>query len=460
MATRKECVPFVRPLLALLLVGGGPATAQQRVDRHVGDGPRAERIAALAAGLEHLGMSGAILAARDGKVLFAGGIGHADLAGETPNTATTLFEIASATKQFTGAAILRLAQRKRLDLDDPIAEHLPGVPDDCQAITIRHLLQHTSGIPGSNSRGAGSDLAAVLPHFLEGGPRHAPGTYYEYWNQGYALLAEIVTRVGKDEYPDYCRKELFEPAKMRTARFTGDDPPRDVTVAIGRPTEGAPRSALEHPYGAYGFQYRGMGGAVCSVWDLWAWDRALHGTKVLDARRKAELFAPGLEDYALGWNVYQRDGRTVHEHSGGVRGFVCNVVRYPDDDGAVFVLCNRNDANPYGVTMLLEHCLFAPKGELPEPIGPLSDALRAPLAGTYTDARGNQMTIENVTEGPVTFRIDWASGPVTRAFLVGGKDDEEEVVLFEWSGTTPLRIEREGEKVSGITLHSARYVRD
>src|SRR5690606_9814662 len=199
------------------------------------------------------------------------------------NDANTLFELASVTKQFTAAAILRLRMQGALQLDDPIAQHLPGVPDDCSRITIRHLLQPTSGIPATNDRGYGDDLGALLSLFLEGGPRHPPGTRFEYWNQGYALLAGIVQRTSGAAFTDFCRRELFAPAGLRTACFTGDAPPDGVSVAVGRSPRGAPRSALEHPYGSYGYQYLGMGGAVANVWDLWRWDRALCSDAVLDA---------------------------------------------------------------------------------------------------------------------------------------------------------------------------------
>jgi len=149
-------------------------------------GERGQRLVEIARRAESAGFSGAILAAREGEVVAAVGIGHADLRGSQANTPATLFEIASATKSFTAVAVMRLVQEGRLELDDSIAEHLPDVPKDCRTITVRHLLQHTSGIPGSNSQGSGKKLESVLPQFLSGGPRHAPGTHFEYWNQDYA----------------------------------------------------------------------------------------------------------------------------------------------------------------------------------------------------------------------------------------------------------------------------------
>ena len=135
---------------------------------------------------ESLGFTGAVLAAKDGEVVAAVAVGSADLKGKVPNTPATLFEIASATKQFTGAAAALLTQEGKLDLDASIDEHLPKVPRECRDITVRHLLQHTSGIPGTNSAGQGDKVERVIKSFLRGGPVRPPGSSWEYWNQGYA----------------------------------------------------------------------------------------------------------------------------------------------------------------------------------------------------------------------------------------------------------------------------------
>ncbi len=345
----------------LVILGTGCASLTKGSSEVVthSTGEVGRRIVEYVKSLEATGFSGAVLVARNGKVVAAVGVGSSDLAGESPITPGTLFEIASATKQFTAAAVMRLAQEDRLGLDDSIAKHLPGVPDDCRAITVRHLLQHTSGIPGKNSRGSGEDLGKVLPLFLRGGPRHPPGTHWEYWNQGYALLSEIIARASGEPYTDFCQRALFTPSGMRVTRFTGDAAPKGAAIAVGRSARGKPRSALEHPYGNYGFQYRGMGGAVTSVWDLWRWDRALRGDAVLGKSAKSELFKPGLRDYALGWFVKKtKQGRLVQFHGGSVRGFVCRIRRYPEQDACLFVLSNRDDIPVGKVANTLEGILF------------------------------------------------------------------------------------------------------
>jgi CubicO group peptidase (beta-lactamase class C family) len=423
-------------------------------------GDTGKRIVELVSRAESAGFSGAVLAANQGRVVAAVGVGSADLDGKVPNTPTTLFEIGSATKQFTAAAVLRLAQQGRLGLDDSIDRYLPGVPEECRTITVRHLLQHTSGIPGTNSEGAGNELERVLPLFLRGGPRHPPGTHWEYWNQGYALLSEIIARAAAKDYTDFCKEALFIPAGMNTTRFTGEGAPRGSTVAMGRSQYGPSRSALEHPYGSYGFQYRGMGGVVTTVWELWRWDRALHDDRVLNSRSKEKLFQPGLNDYALGWFV-RKDarGRLVQSHGGAVRGFVCELRRYPGRDACLFVLCNRDDAPVRQVAQALEALLLGDPMPFPEPPRALDAELARALAGHYQEANGTKLAIN--ADGKVTRAvIHWFAprGPITRAVL--GLDDQGKLVLYEWTTATQVQVTRAGEKpVSHVSILGRQFRR-
>jgi CubicO group peptidase (beta-lactamase class C family) len=427
-------------LLTFSMPAGLRGQPPPREDRDFQSGDTGRRILEFMKRTEPTGFSGAVLAAIRGQVVAAVGVGSADLGEKTPVTPSTLFEIGSATKQFTAVAVMRLVQQRKVRLDDSIASYLPGVPENCRAITIRHLLQHTSGIAGTNSAGGGDDVQQVIPLFLRGGPRYPPGTHWEYWNQGYALATAIIARAAGKHYTAFCKEALFVPAGMLATRFTGDDAPRGFTVAVGRSGRGQPRSALEHPYGSYGFQYRGMGGVVTTVWDLWRWDRALGGTRVLDTDSKSKLFEPGLNQYALGWFV-RKDGRgrLVQSHGGAVRGFVCELRRYPAEDGCLFVLCNRDDVPVVQVAQSLEALLLgdpAPPLELSRPLG---DDLAKALAGRYDEANGTYLLVEH--DGKATrAEIHWYAprGPVSRTVL--GLDAGGQLVNFEWN-EKPVRVE-------------------
>ncbi len=447
-------------VVLVLAVHGAEVTSPTEDTDHV-VGEIGTRLTDFARRAEHVGFHGAVLAARDGQVVAALGVGPADSNGDMTNTPNTLFEIASVTKQFTAAVVMQLVQAGKLNLDDSIAKHLPDVPADCHSITVEHLLRHTSGIPGSNSQGGGDDLDAVLPVFLRGGPRHKPGTNWEYWNQGYALLSEIVSVVSGRPYTEFCREALFAPAGMKHTCFTGDDAPDSAVVAVGRSAFGPPRSALEHPYGSYGFQYRGMGGVVTSVWDLWRWDRALHGNDILNDAAKVEMFSPGLNEYAFGWFVRTDTiGRVVQSHGGGVRGFVCEVRRYPNDDALLVVLSNRDDAPLRELVPALETILFGGDPAQDQPLAMLEQETAERLMGTYRDERGNQLVI-----GPglilTAAQLRWSppSGPVTRAVL--GLDDEGTLAMYDGADTINLTVERdESGSVAALTILGLRFARD
>lgn len=447
-------------LFTLSALAAPPKDSDEASTLESGDAGR--RIVALARAYESVGFTGAVLAARRGEVVAAVGVGSSDLEGKHPNTPATLFEIASATKQFTATAAVRLAQDGKLDLDAPISRYLPGVPKECEAITTRHLLGHTSGIPGSNVNGDAADIAKALPQFLKGGPKYEPGSHWEYWNQGYAIASEIIAKAAGEPYTAYCKRALFEPAGMKSTCFTGDKPPKvsGASPAVGRSGQGPARGALEHPYGSYGLQYRGMGGVVTSVWDLWRWDRALATPgKVLGEKGASELFTPGLNSYALGWFVRtDAKGRKVLSHGGGVRGFACELRRLPDDDACVIVLCNDDRAPARLVADAVQAALLGdPAGATPPT--PLADALSKELLGEFRDDKGN--TLRTTREGKVVrAEIEWAGQPglKTRGYL--GNGEAGALIFFDGSETIKAAIERDAKgAVIALTLTDQRFAR-
>ena len=450
----------LRALIVVLMIGGSlaaRAVAQPDAARDLVKGEKGRAILTWLEAAESKGFSGAVLAAIKGKLVAAVGIAHADLNKKVKITPATLFEVASFTKQFTGAAAVRLAEQGRLKLDDPINKHLPGVPVSCAAITLRQLLQHTSGIPGSNSRGAGDDLAAVLPVFLAGGPLHDPGTHWEYWNQGYALATEVIARAAKTSFVDYCQRELFRRAKMKSSCFTGAKAPARSTVAVGRSKNGGPRSALAHPYGnSYGFQYRGMGGAVTNVWDLWRWDRALAG-KILNEESKAELFKPGLNDYALGWFVKRERGRLVQSHGGSVRGFVCMGRRYPQHDACVFVLSNDDSTPVRVVATAIEQMLFGEDVTVTYP-GGADAAAGAFLVGEYSNAEGSKLKIM-IVGNAIRAQVDWAGRDNVSRMTIA-KDQSGQFAVFVNADRYDLKItEKSGGKAKVLGLWGRTFRR-
>lgn len=282
---------------------------------------------------------GVVLVAQENRVLLEKGYGNADYASR-PNTPKTLFEVASTSKQFTAAAVLKLEMQGKLSIDDPIAEHFEGVPEDKAGITVRHLLNHTSGLSGEVGLPYAS--RATRTEFLEtvfGAPLDTePGTKFAYSNSGYALLAALVEVVTGESFEEYSARQLFTRAGMRDTGFIQDEHlDRDRMTA--RLESGRADATAADWHWSWG--YRGMGGVVSTARDLLKWDEALRGTKVLSEEAKAKLYAPALGRYACGWKIEATPrGTTKVHHSGSVAGYRVQFARWLEEETVVIVLSN------------------------------------------------------------------------------------------------------------------------
>lgn len=286
--------------------------------------------------------NGAVLVARDGKVLAASGWGMADMRRRIPNTPATRIRIASITKQFTAMAILILQERGKLSVQDSLASHFPGSPDSWKAITLHHLLTHTSGLPDYYSYppydGTPWDKAAflqVLESFKRMPLLSAPGERFNYSNAGYMLLSRIVELVSGQAFGDFLKQNVFDPLQMNDSGF--DMNQQDPRHALGyRPAseflELAPDMRMANTHGA--------GALYSSVQDLLKWDQALYTEKLVSRRSLDAMFTPFKDGYAYGWGVGLWGAHRVFNHGGGVDGFSSLFSRYPDDRLCIAILGN------------------------------------------------------------------------------------------------------------------------
>ncbi|MEM1451827.1 MAG: serine hydrolase [Planctomycetota bacterium] len=348
-------------------------------------------------GCEALGLSGSVHVQVGKKVLFSGGLGLADRKKKRKNADDTLFEIASATKPFTACAILALAEDGKLALDDPISEHLPGVPEDRSGITVRHLLSHMSGMPRSAAAGYGPDLEVAVKAYLAPDPARPPGREYEYWNGGFALLAGIVAEVSGQTYQDYCRTRLFERVGLEATGFTGDTDLPKKRLATGYDEEGnALRLATGHPYRDYGYQYIGMGGIVTCAGDLVQFMEALEDGEILTKDSVDAMLAGETEFYGLGWSLRRtRAGDRQYGHGGDVAGFHTQWARIPAKDLHVVALANVDGIPMHSISGNLTALALGerPPFPLPPPTAKVSKGELKAAAGTYADEAGNRIVV-------------------------------------------------------------------
>jgi D-alanyl-D-alanine carboxypeptidase len=338
----RETVPFdnMRKSLSILLIilWVTPCSAQSfasRVDKY------------LTAYAQQGKFMGAVLVARNGRVLFEKGYGSADAAWDVPVTPQTKFNLASLTKQFTGMAVLQLAEAGKLKIDDPVSKYYKHAPPAWEKITIYHLLSHTSGLPELKSldefiKGIARPYtpAELIATFRDKPLDFPPGAKRAYSNRGYYLLGYIIEQASGQKYSDYIEQHIFAPLGMRDSGYDSN-----VTVnerrAWGYVSDGQKLHYADYvdwslPYAA--------GGLYSTVEDLLRWDQALYTEELLDRKWLDRLFTPDPSGYNYGWFIDSKGGRLKVYHEGSNPGFAAFIVRYPADKTFVVVLSNIETA--------------------------------------------------------------------------------------------------------------------
>ncbi|MFN2316051.1 MAG: serine hydrolase domain-containing protein [Gemmatimonadales bacterium] len=367
------------------------ATLVRTLDSLVADPVREGRAA---------GISVAVVRGSD--TLLLKGYGKADLELDVPTPDGAVYAIGSVTKQFTAAAILQLRDAGKLDLDADITTYLPDFPTQGHRVTVRRLLDHTSGIKGLTEvpefrtlytsdfpRDSGLALIARQPFDF------APGEAMIYNNSGFWLLGLIVEKVSGMSYEDYVEQQIFAPLGMTSSRYC------DQLEVTPRRVHGYQMRAGETRRASY-FHYKWpyAAGSLCSsAGDMVTWLHALHGGKVLSPRSYAEMTtAATLADgtplrYAMGVAVGQDlRGQTLIGHGGAIEGFVAYAGWYPDAELAVVVLINsQGPVSPQAIAAELAAEILPGQRQTARPF--TGDA--APLVGRYIGpSRGREMVVE------------------------------------------------------------------
>ena len=286
-----------------------------------------------------------------GKPVLSRAYGMADLEHDAPNTPETIFEAGSVAKQFTAMAVLLLARDGKLSLDDPVRKHIPELPDYGVPLTIRHMLNHTSGLRdwGSIAGIAGwprTTREYTHAHVLEIVSRQKalnfpPGTQWSYSNTGFNLSAIIVARVSGMPFAEFSKQRLFAPLGMTRTSWRDDH----TRIVKGR--------AVAYSDARDGYHIRmpfenvhGNGGLLTTVGDLLKWNENYVTPVIGDAALATEQAQAGRYNdgrqlaYALGLFVGDRRGVKNVYHSGSTAGYVAHLNRFPAAHTSVAVLCN------------------------------------------------------------------------------------------------------------------------
>lgn len=315
----------------------------------------------------------AVLIVKDGRVAFERGFGITDLRTMSRIDGQTNFRLASVTKQFTAASIMLLVRNGRLRYEDTLTGVFPGFPDYGRAITIRHLLNHTSGLLDYEDLMPPVDPALPIEEVQikdagvfdllkkQNSGKFVPGTRWAYSNSGYVLLGLVVERVSGEPFADFLRDHIFNPLKMvSTAAYERGK--NDVLHrAFGHAREGDRWNETDQsPTSAT----LGDGGVYSSLSDLAKWEEALRRRTLLDESELRAALAPvqvpeGLPTepdgapaaYGFGWFLNPWKGHARMWHYGETSGFRTAIQRFTDDGLTVVILCNRTDLDARALSL-------------------------------------------------------------------------------------------------------------
>jgi CubicO group peptidase (beta-lactamase class C family) len=377
----------------------------------------------------------AVAVVRNGSIEFKKGYGSAQLEYGIPIEPTTVFHVASVSKQFTAMSVLLLADRGELSLEDDIRDYLPEVPDFGRTITIRHLLNHTSGMRDQwellAMGGWRLDDVITRDHILTM-VRHQkelnfePGDRYLYCNTGYTLAGEIVTRVSGKPLREFARENIFEPLGMSRTHFHDDHqlivPGRSYSYSQN--SEGFQKSVLS-------YANVGATSLFTTVEDLVLWlenfkTGHVGGKKLLEEMLVQGILNSGEEiSYALGIGHGTYKGLATISHSGADAGFRSIVLRFPDQDFGVVVLSNLANFNPSGLAFKIVDLYLAEAIERAE-----SDpAFRQPTPLPRSVAKVAPETFEGYVG---QYRLD-------PAFLITITRDEDRL-MASWPGQPRVQL--------------------
>ncbi len=345
---------------------------------------------------------------QNGEIAYARGYGMANLELGVAIGPKTVFDIGSTSKQFAAASIVLLAQDGKLSLDDEVQKFIPELPKYQRPITLRHLLNHTSGLRdyltlmrlhGTDFDGRTGDREALDLIVRQKAVNFEPGSEYLYSNSGFFLLSQVVKRTSGKTLAQFAQERIFTPLGMTSTHFHDDH----TMIVANRATGYAP-SRNGFTFSMSLFEQTGDGAVMTTVEDLLKWDRNFYTPTVGGEALLRDLHTQGKLNngqtitYALGLMVDQHRGLRRVAHGGAWAGYRAELVRFPEATTSVASLCNLGTANPTALAnavagiVLADRMTPAVASNAPRPAGPppaRRDTITVPAArvaeyaGTY-----------------------------------------------------------------------------
>lgn len=413
---------------------------------------------------------------RDGRLVYKRGFGMANLDYDVPNTPSTLFNLASASKPFTAMSIALLAQQGKLSLDDDIRKYVPEMPKYDETVTIRHLLYHTSGIrdyqalvffSGLNVDNALNDKAVLKMLARQKNLNFKPGSKYQYSNSGFHLLGIIVARVSGKSLRSFAEENIFKPLGMKNTLYFDNRSEivknRASGYIVGPGNRIRVRASL--------FDLVGGGGVLTSVEDLYLWNQNFYEPKVGNKELISMMTTPGSlnsgEKLGYGFGLFHNEykGLPVIKHSGNMSGYRAQIVSFPEQKFTVIALSNNSAIFPSVIVEKLADIYLEGQlkpdvpgqkrvaESLPEAITlPEKEALRY-AGGIYASKESGAVFKLSLKDGKLInsglLRNETPMTPISenRFLMVAGTDKYELIPVFNKSGAvSEIRLTTNGRK--------------
>jgi CubicO group peptidase (beta-lactamase class C family) len=365
--------------------------------------------------------NGSALVAVDGEVILKKGYGLANREWNISNRPDTKFRIGSITKQFTSMLIMQLVEQGKIKIEGKLTDYLPEYRKNTgDKVTIHHLLTHSSGIPSYTdlpgffeevSRDP-YDVDKFIEKYCSGNLEFEPSSQFRYNNSGYFLLGAIVEKVTGKPYEKVLHENILEPLGMKGTGYDRHDPiipnrASGYSITFDGYTNAAYLD-MSLPYAA--------GSMYSTVEDLFIWDRALYGNKLISKKYKELIFLPhipayGRGHYGYGWSLYKSpvgsegDSVMVVSHGGGINGFNTLIVRLIEDKHLIVLFNNTPGANLNAMSRGIINIIHGKSFELPKKsiARYLYDVVKEEGVDAalekYHDLKGTQSDVYDFSEG-------------------------------------------------------------
>jgi len=405
---------------------------------------------------------------RDGRILYARGYGMANLELGVANSAQTVFDIGSTSKQFTAFSIQLLAREGKLSLDDDIRKWLPEMPAYGKTITIRHLLHHTSGLrdylvamelSGMQEEDWTTEQDALDIIARQKGVNFPPGQEYLYSNTGFFLLGVIVKRASGQPLREFAAEHIFVPLGMRHTQFN------ELHTRI-IPNRATGYQKQKPPAAAFGIEMSnweqiGDGSVLTTVEDLQKWDENFYeprngvgDAKLMETMQDVGVLNSGKKiTYASALVIGTFRGLPTVSHGGSWAGYRAQLMRFPKQHFSVACLCNLAQANPSRLAQKVSEVYLGSlmTKEEPKPQEAASSVkLAAPpkslqaLVGMYRDSQSSELIRLAIWDNKLTANVDDHNFPLTpvggNRYRFEGFEGKREMEIPPVSGgARPLR---------------------